>query len=51
MGWLDKLLFWRRDDAPDPEFGVEGCFTQPGAELDGDAPVEASAGEAPLPHD
>lgn len=31
---LDKVMFWRRDD---DEFDVDGCFTLPGAELDGPA--------------
>ncbi|MEL6983538.1 MAG: hypothetical protein AAFO29_14020 [Actinomycetota bacterium] len=31
MGFLDKLLFWRKDDPVDE---IAGCFTLPGAELD-----------------
>ncbi len=44
MGLLDKLLFWRNDE---PEFDVEGCFTLPGAELDGDDAAEEAADCAP----
>lgn len=39
MGFLDKLLFWRTDDAVDE---IAGCFTLPGAELDQPA-LEAPA--------
>jgi hypothetical protein len=55
MGWLDKLRFWRRDDPAAPELGVEGCFTLPGAELDGEDPVGPPGSsidatcEAPVP--
>lgn len=41
MGLLDKLLFWRDDDAA--EYEVDGCFTLPGAELDGDGAADACA--------
>ena len=50
MGWLDRLLFWREDDT---KFGVEGCFTLPGAELDAEArAIEVDDGhETPSPED
>ncbi len=50
MGLLDKLLFWRSDDTP--EFGVDGCFTLPGAEIGieadtpDDRPADGDACEA-----
>ncbi len=47
MGWLDTIMFWRKnDDEPSIEhvdgFEVDGCFTLPGARLDDIAPVDGT---------